>query len=106
VSLGRAHVERWILEQVIAESKSAADADPLVLMRHLYALGRIEADRGWFLENNVIEGNKSKAIRALVTQLCLQVRPLAVGLVDAFGIPEAVLRAPIASSIDPRPSQG
>ena len=62
----------------------------------LYALHRIHLDRGWFLEQGYLEGNKSKAIRKLVNKLCAEVRLQAVPLVDAFGIPEACLGAPIA----------
>lgn len=102
VALGHAYVERVVLEQMIEETNRPTPAEPLQLLRDLYALGRIEAERGWFLENGVIEGNKAKAIRALVNRLCAELRPMATGLVDAFGIPDDVLRAPIAFGIEPR----
>ena len=62
----------------------------------LWALWRIEQDRGWFLENGYLEGGKAKAIRALVNRLLAEVRPDALALVDAFGIPDNCLAAPIA----------
>jgi acyl-CoA oxidase len=56
----------------------------------------LENNRGWYLEQGYMEGVKSKAIRKLVNQLCWDVRQEAVPLVDAFGIPETLLAAPIA----------
>jgi acyl-CoA oxidase len=35
-----------------------------------------------------MEGVKTKAIRKLVNQLCWEIRPDVVALVDAFGVPE------------------
>lgn len=62
----------------------------------LYALANIEGDRGWFLEHGRLSGPRSKAITRAVNQLCAEVRQDARVLVDAFGIPDAVLEAPIA----------
>ena len=70
----------------------------LELLRDLYSTSRIESDRGWFQEHGYIEAGKSKAIRKMVNTLCGEVRPHARGLVDAFGIPDALLAAPIAVS--------
>ena len=42
-----------------------------------------------------MEGIKTKAIRKMVNQLCWEIRPNAVALVDAFAIPESCLSAPI-----------
>ncbi len=43
-----------------------------------------------------MSGKKSKAITKHVTRLCAEMRRDAVGLVDAFGIPDQCLSAPIA----------
>ncbi len=64
-------------------------------LRDLFALWRIEEDRGWFLESGYIESNKAKAIRKLVNRLLAEVREQAVPLVDAFDIPDEILGAPI-----------
>ena len=42
-----------------------------------------------------IAPEKAKAIQRLAEELCLELRGVAVPLVDAFGIPDHVLRAPI-----------
>ena len=92
------HVERLVLEKFIAAVGSADESLKLTLkpLCDLFALSRIEADRGWFLEAGYVSANKSKAVRSLVTKLCGEVRLIAVPLVDAFGIPDEVLAAPIA----------
>jgi len=61
----------------------------------LWALWRLEEDAGWFLENGYVEGNKAAAIRAEVLDLCAELRPFAVPLVDAFAVPPRWL-GPIA----------
>lgn len=99
VSLARAHVERVLFDHFqegITRQKDLKIIRVLRTLRDLYALSRIEADRGWFLEAGYLEPPKTKAIRDLVNRLCAELRPDAVGLVDAFGIPDPVLRAPIA----------
>ena len=62
----------------------------------LYALSVIEADKGWFLEHGRISASRSKAVTAEVNRLCQALRPHARALVDAFGIPEPWIGAPIA----------
>lgn len=99
IQLGHAYVERVLLEQFVAKVDSVTD-ETLVLvltrLKDLYALSLLEEHKGWYLENGYVEGTKTKAIRRQVEKLCLELRPDAVGLVDAFGIPDALLAAPIA----------
>jgi acyl-CoA oxidase len=68
----------------------------------LYALSVIEADKGWFLEHGRISAARSKAVTAEVNRLCGALRPHARALVDAFGIPEAWIGAPIATGDEER----
>jgi acyl-CoA oxidase len=94
VTLARAHVERSIYEHFLAGVAAAPNPSLSETLRStavLFALSRIEADRGWFLESGYIEGNKARAIRALVRELCAELRPAAPGLVKGFGIPEGLL---------------
>lgn len=48
--------------------------------------------------------SQAKAIKKLIEQLCLELRGVALPLVDAFAIPDHILRAPIglgaASGVD------
>lgn len=99
VALALGSVERTVLERCLDAVESCDDAalrPILEKLAALFALSRIEDDRGWFLENGYIEGAKAKAIRNAVNALCAELRPDAVALVDAFGIPDEVLAAPIA----------
>ncbi len=101
VTLATAHVERVLLEHMVAaiddvrDGVAAATETTLERLRALFALTRIEADRGWFLENGYLEGGKAKAIRSQVNRLCAELRPDALALVAALDIPDAVLDAPI-----------
>jgi acyl-CoA oxidase len=104
IDLAKAHVERVLLEQFVAVVDACDDddiVDVLDRMCDLFALSSLERDREWFLSNDYIEGSKAKSIRRLVTELCADVVEDAVGLVDAFGIPDVCL-APIARNVDPR----
>ena len=78
----------WI-DLVILE---AFPQDPAAApLRNLYALHTIEAERAYYLEHGRISGGRSKAIIKAVNQLCAELRPDVRALVDAFGVPEAVL---------------
>lgn len=97
VRLAEAHVERVVLDRFlegVARAPTPGLSEVLRTLSGLYALSRIEADRAWYLEAGYLEPAKSQAIRALVNRLCGEIREQAVFLVDAFGIPDAVLEAP------------
>ncbi|MBW9204414.1 acyl-CoA dehydrogenase family protein [Mumia sp. zg.B53] len=94
VHLGRAHVERVVLESFVAavceveddELRSVLDA-----VCDLYALSVVEADKAWFLEHRRLSVGRAKNVTASVNALCERLRPHAADLVDAFGIPENLL---------------
>jgi acyl-CoA oxidase len=98
VSLARAHVERILVEafdDAVAACDDVALRTSLRRLQALFALARLERDRAWFLESGSFEPVKSRAIRAQVNALCGEVRPDAVALVKAFGIPDEVVHAPM-----------
>lgn len=97
IALARAHVERLVTEAFVEKVRALPEGPQraaLALLCDLFALSTIEADRAWFMEHGRLTVQRSKAISREVTDLCRKVRPLAVDLVDAWGIPAAVLRAP------------
>ncbi|MER7950373.1 acyl-CoA dehydrogenase [Streptomyces sp. NPDC096079] len=97
IALAHAHVERLVLEAFVDASRSLPDSGNKValgLLCDLFALSTIEADRAWFMEHGRLTVQRSKAISREVNDLCRKIRPLAVDLVDAWGIPSAMLRAP------------
>ncbi|MET9096394.1 acyl-CoA dehydrogenase [Streptomyces cyaneofuscatus] len=97
IAVAHAHVERLVLEAFVEKMRTLPEDGNKValgLLCDLYALSTIEADRAWFMEHGRLTVQRSKAITREVTDLCRKVRPLAGGLVDAWGVPAAMLRAP------------
>ncbi|MFC9280143.1 acyl-CoA dehydrogenase [Streptomyces collinus] len=97
IALARAHVERLVTEAFVDKVRAlpeGTEKDGLGLLCDLFALSTIEADRAWFMEHGRLTVQRSKAISREVNDLCRKVRPLAVDLVDAWGVPAPVLRAP------------
>ena len=94
LKVGQAHIERVVLEAFISaidscDSKSAKDL--LWKVCDLYVYSTIESDIGWFLMHRHISVERAKAIRRGINELCAQLRPHAQTLVDAFGVPPALL---------------
>ncbi|UJR86214.1 acyl-CoA dehydrogenase [Sandaracinus amylolyticus] len=98
VALAEAHVERRVMD-AIAGAVERAEGDTrewLARLRDLHALSTLEARAAWFVENGELDGGQTRAIRKLVPKIARELRDVAVPLVDAFGIPDACLAAPIA----------
>jgi acyl-CoA oxidase len=98
LAAARAHVHREILESFCR----AIDAcEPIGLrpmlewLCSLYALGEVERERAWFQEHGRVSSTRAKLVTRTVNGLCEALRPHAEDLVDAFGIPDEVLSAPI-----------
>ncbi|WP_404974384.1 acyl-CoA dehydrogenase [[Kitasatospora] papulosa] len=97
IAVAHAHVERLVLEAFVDKLRAQPEGGNKValgLLCDLFALSTIEADRAWFMEHGRLTVQRSKAISREVNDLCRKVRPLAVDLVDAWGIPPEMLRAP------------
>jgi acyl-CoA oxidase len=97
IAAARAHVERLVLEAFVDKVAGLPDGDlkiALGLLCDLHALTTIERDRGWFMEHGRLTSARSKSITREVNDLCQQLRPLAVDLVDAYAVPPALLRSP------------
>ena len=99
IGAARAHVERLVLEafvdKVARGSRTATSKVALDLLCDLHALS---VDRG---RPGLVHGARPahrrrapRRSRARSTRLCRKVRPLAVELVDAFGVPPEMLRSP------------
>ncbi|MDT9594693.1 acyl-CoA dehydrogenase [Nocardioides zeae] len=97
IAAARAHVERTVLEAFVAKVESLPEGDErrvMGMLLDLHALSLIEADRAWFLEHGRMSSARAKQVRREVDHLCRRLRPHARVLVDAFAVPEEVLRAP------------
>ncbi len=98
VDAAGAHVASLVLEafaEAVAGCEDRALAAALGQLCDLYALQNIEADKGFFQEHGRLSGPRCKQITREVNRLCNEVRGQAELLVDAFGIPDEVLGAPI-----------
>ncbi|PUA82756.1 acyl-CoA dehydrogenase [Nocardioides currus] len=96
IAAARAHVERMVLDSFVLKTRELPDGDQKValnLLCDLHALTTIEADRAWFMEHGRLTVARSKSISREVNGLCRKIRPLAIDLVDAFGVPESMLRS-------------
>jgi acyl-CoA oxidase len=105
----RAHVDRVVLDAFAAAVDRVADPavrDLLGRVCSLHALSRLEAERAWFVEHGYLTASRTKALAATVNALCAELRPHARTLVDAFGIPEPWLAAPMLDGDLPAESAG
>ncbi|RAL43982.1 unnamed protein product [Cuscuta campestris] len=99
LTLAESHIESFVLEIFIEAVKRCPDASSrsaLKLVCDLYALDRIWNDIGTYRNVDYVAPNKAKAIHKLTEYLCFQVRNIAKELIDAFDLPDYVIRAPIA----------
>ncbi len=98
-NVARAHMATVMLEAfqtAVEQCQDEALQRPLRLLCDLYALREIEADKGFFQEHDRLAAPRCKAITREVNRLCNEARLQAGPLVDAFGIPDEILGAPIA----------
>ena len=98
VDASRSYIELFALE-ALCEAIDACDDEPvkraLSLVCDLYALHSIEADNGLYQAHGRLGAPRCKQLTREVNGLCNRVMGHAELLVDALGIPDAVLRAPI-----------
>ena len=99
VDVGRAHMATVLLrafQRAVSDCPEGEVRAALKQMCDLFALTEIEREKGFYQEHGRLSGPRYKAISRQVGELCDRVRAQAGAYVDAFGIPDAVLRAPIA----------
>jgi len=92
LAVSRAFVERQAHELFQAN----VSGELLTQVRDLAALSTIERDRAWFLEHGFLSADAAKDLQKQVNTLLRELRPHALTLVGGFGVPDALLRAPIA----------
>eukprot|EP01116_Phalansterium_solitarium_P001542 TRINITY_DN11350_c0_g1_i1.p1 TRINITY_DN11350_c0_g1~~TRINITY_DN11350_c0_g1_i1.p1 ORF type:complete len:643 (+),score=249.91 TRINITY_DN11350_c0_g1_i1:115-2043(+) len=96
----RAYGERIVIEQFLATCRQVERSLQPVLssMLVLYALQCISNDIGWFLTTRTLSLEAGQAVADAVRARCAALSPYALPLVDAFGIPDSVAAAPIATN--------
>jgi acyl-CoA oxidase len=98
LATARAHTERELLEAFADAVERCEDPELKAVLGRLcdlHALAEIERDRAWFQEHGRISSTRAKAVIRTVNDLCAGLRARAAELVDAFGIPDELLNAPI-----------
>ena len=98
IKAARAHVDRLVLDAFVAgieRCPAGSTKDLLGTVCDLYALATIEADKGWFLEHGRLSPRRAKALTRTVNDLCAELRPQALFLVDGLGIPPAAIDVPL-----------
>ncbi len=98
-SLAKAHAERLALElfdEAMAALAPGETRDVLEKLGALHGITTLRADASFFLSQRYFEPEKGRSLHHESELLLRELREAAVGLVDAFGIPDACLAAPIA----------
>jgi len=95
--VAEAHVERLVLEEFsgFVERSPRGVRAILGLLRDLYAVSSLARHAAWYLQERILSGGHARRIDRLVSDLCNQIRPHALSLVDAFAISDECLGAPI-----------
>jgi acyl-CoA oxidase len=94
----RAYVDVVMLEAFVRAIDECADLQvkrALNLVCDLYALHTIESDIGFFQAHGRLTAARCKALTREVNRACNKVMAHSELLVDAFGIPDAIIHAPI-----------
>jgi len=89
-----AHAERIVFEAFLTNLQAMPDGPERALLSQvasLHALAEIERDRAWWMEHGRLSTERAKSITRAVDTLCRDLRPHAVTLVNAFGIPDELL---------------
>ncbi len=93
-----AYAEREVLDACARAIMSASGnvRETLTTLCILYAMRRIEVDIALFLSEGLLPAEAARWVPDHVRALCKELGPLCLQLVDAFGIPDALVAAPIA----------
>ncbi|HTE61690.1 MAG TPA: acyl-CoA dehydrogenase, partial [Solirubrobacteraceae bacterium] len=90
VAAARAWVDKVVLDafaDAVVRCEDPALRPVLDRLCSLYALSRVEAERGWYQEHGRLTAARSKAVIKAVNALCAELRPDAGLLVEGFGVP-------------------
>lgn len=101
VEAAAAHVERVVAEAFAASVEECTDGEAKAVLARvcdLHLLATVERHKAWYLEHDRLSPARTKALTALVNEICAELRPLATDLVDGFGIPEGLLTTEMAGT--------
>ena len=93
IDAGRAYIERLAYRMMVRKLEGL-EASPektiLLQINQAYALTIIMENRDWYLENDYMEGSKTKAIRRVYDKHIAAFRKDIIGLAGALGVNERV----------------
>ena len=94
----KAYTERLIAEAFLDQIQSA-DATLQPILEQLYkqyVTDIIEQNLGTFITAKILDVDAAEGVNAAAAQLCKDIAPDTLALVQSFGIPDQMLSAPIA----------
>lgn len=98
-----ARLRQWQAFTRAVERESHAPTRALLAsLRDVFALQVIERELGWYLTRRRLGSQRARAVSRALDALLRDLRPHAVGLVEAFGYEQGHLRAAIASGAERR----
>ncbi|WP_280296187.1 acyl-CoA dehydrogenase [Nocardia abscessus] len=96
LAAGSAHIDRLVLEAFIEGIADIEDPEARELadwMCDLFVYTTIEENQAWYIMHRFMSVERAKAIRRGVNELVDRLRPHALTLVEAMGVPESMLHA-------------
>ncbi|GGK33615.1 acyl-CoA dehydrogenase family protein [Nocardia camponoti] len=96
LAAGAAHIDRLVLEAFVDGIADIDDPDARELAEtvcDLYVYSTLEENLSWYLMHKFLSVERAKAVRRGVNELVERLRPDALTLVEAMGVPESMLRA-------------
>lgn len=98
ISCAWAHIDRMILEAFFEAESTITDErsqEVLEQVRDVFFLSVVCDNAGWFLEQSLLTGTRTKGARAGLADLVDSLGPWSEVLVDAFGVPSTMLYIPM-----------
>ncbi|OHR23803.1 acyl-CoA oxidase [Corynebacterium sp. HMSC061H03] len=98
ISCAWAHIDRIILEAFFEAESTITDErsqEVLEQVRDVFFLSVVCDNAGWFLEQSLLTGTRTKGARAGLADLVDSLGPWSEVLVDAFGVPSTMLDIPM-----------
>lgn len=96
LAAGTAHIDRLVLETFIEGIGLIEDPDARELAERvcdLYVYSMLEENSAWYIMHRFMSVERAKAVRRGVNELVDKLRPDALTLTEAMGVPESMLRA-------------
>lgn len=94
----RSYGELIMSSQFLAalESCDASLKPVLTRLYQQFVLGVVEGRLGWFITSDLLSADQARQVPVISAQLCRELSDDALALTAAFGLPEAMVPAPVA----------